>query len=92
VNASPVKEVVHISENRPEPTDLTRAVGARIRRVREAAEMTQDALAEAVGYRNGSSITYIEQGRNAIGLDTLLLICATLKISPNELFGWKGWT
>jgi transcriptional regulator with XRE-family HTH domain len=77
-------------DSRSEPTELTRAIGARVRRVRESIGMTQAELADILGYRDGSSITYIEQGRNAVKLDTLVLLCLSLRISPNELFGWKG--
>jgi transcriptional regulator with XRE-family HTH domain len=52
--------------------------------------MTQIELAEAMGYRDSSSVTYIEQGRNAVKMDGLMLLCSALKTSPNELFGWDG--
>jgi transcriptional regulator with XRE-family HTH domain len=73
---------------RSEPTDLTYAVGLRIRALRERAGMTQVELASAVGYKDGTSITFIEQGRNNIKPDVLLLLCTALGTSPNELFGW----
>lgn len=76
--------------HRSEPTDLTRAVGARIRRMRHALGLTQTELAEAVGYKDATSITFIEQGRNNLKPDVLLLLCSALKTSPNELFGWDG--
>lgn len=75
-------------DNRIEPTELTRTMGLRIRDLRLSAGMTQIDLAEAIGYRDSSSITFIEQGRNNIKLDKLLLLCAVLKTSPNDLFGW----
>ena len=75
---------------RSEPTELTYAVGLRVRALRERAGMTQVELASAVGYKDGTSITFIEQGRNNIKLDVLLLLCAALETSPNELFGWEG--
>lgn len=78
------------TDGRFEPTELTLAVGARVRRMRNRLNMTQTELAEAVGYKDPSSITYIEQGRNNLKMDTLLLLCAALKTSPNELFGWDG--
>lgn len=74
---------------RIEPTELTHAVGIRIRSRRLASGMTQVDLAAAVGFQDSSSITFIEQGRSNIKLDKLLLICAALKMSPNDLFGWE---
>lgn len=76
-------------DTRSEATDLTRAIGARIRSARVALGMTQVQLAEAAWYQNSTSITYIEQGRNTIKPDSLLFICKALKMSPNELFGWN---
>jgi len=78
------------ADNRSRPTELTVAIGARIRRMRRALGMTQIELAETIGYQDSSSITFIEQGRNNIKLDVLLLLCSALKTSPNELFGWDG--
>jgi transcriptional regulator with XRE-family HTH domain len=75
--------------NRSEPTALTRAMGDRIHRARRVARMSQTALAKEVGYQDGSSITFIEQGRNSAKPDVLLEICDVLGMSPNELFGWK---
>lgn len=77
-------------DSRSESTELTRAVGARVRRLRRGLGMTQIELAEAMGYRDSSSVTYIEQGRNAVKMDGLMLLCSALKTSPNELFGWDG--
>lgn len=76
------------TDSRSEPTSLTRAFGARVRKIRRGLGMTQIELAEELGYKDSSSITYIEQGRNALKLDVLLLLCLALKTSPNELFGW----
>lgn len=77
-------------DNRSEPTALSLAVGQRIRRLRRGLGLTQAELAETVGYRDSSSITFIEQGRNNLKMDVLLFMCSALKTSPNELFGWDG--
>lgn len=79
-----------ITDNRSEPTELSLAVGQRIRRLRRDLGMTQVELAETIGYKDSSSITFIEQGRNNLKMDVLLLMCSALKTSPNELFGWDG--
>lgn len=78
------------ASNRIEPTSLTRAVGLRVRAMREKAGMTQVELAEIIGYKDSSSVTFIEQGRNNIKLDMVPLLCAVLGMSPNDLFGWDG--
>lgn len=83
------KNVEKMTPHRSEATDVTRAMGARIRRLREELGMTQGDLAAAVGYRDSTSVTFIEQGRNNLKADVLLLMCATLKTTPNELFGWE---
>ena len=75
---------------RSEPTELTYSVGLRVRALRERAGMTQAELAARLGYKDSSSITFIEQGRNNIKPDVLLLLCTALGTSPNELFGWEG--
>lgn len=76
------------TSTRPEPTELTYSVGLRVRALRERAGMTQAELAARLGYKDSSSITFIEQGRNNIKPDVLLLLCTALGTSPNELFGW----
>lgn len=78
-----------LGDNRSEPTELTRAVGLRVRALREKAGMTQIELADAVGYRDSSSITFIEQGRNNMKPDVMVLLCTALGTSPNDLFGWE---
>jgi transcriptional regulator with XRE-family HTH domain len=76
-------------DNRSEPTELTRSIGLRVRALREKAGMTQIELASAVGYRDSSSITFIEQGRNNMKPDAMVLLCTALGTSPSELFGWE---
>lgn len=83
------KTIVH-ADSRSKSTGLTRAMGARIRDMREKAGLTQVEVAEAVGYENSSSITFIEQGRNNVKPDVLVMLCTVLNTSPNELFGWGG--
>lgn len=78
-----------VPSGRIEPTELTRAIGNRVRALRLAARMTQVDLAVALGFQDSTSITFIEQGRSNIKLDKLVLLCAVLKTSPNELFGWE---
>lgn len=76
-------------DHKSEPTELTRSIGLRVRALREKAGMTQIELASAVGYRDSSSITFIEQGRNNMKPDAMVLLCTALGTSPSELFGWE---
>lgn len=84
-----MKNVIHVN-SRSKATSLTRAMGARVRSMREGAGLTQIELAEMLGYEHSSSITFIEQGRNNIKPDVMVLLCTALNTSPNELFGWSG--
>jgi transcriptional regulator with XRE-family HTH domain len=62
-------------------------LAARLRRLRTAAKMTQEQLAEAAGLRQ-SNVTSIERG--AIlhpRLDTLRALARALKVTTAELIG-----
>lgn len=76
-------------DGRSGPTELTRSMGLRVRALREKAGMTQIELANMVGYRDSTSVTFIEQGRNNMKPDAMVLLCTALGTSPNELFGWE---
>lgn len=60
-------------------------IGAAIRQARIAAGMSQQALAEAVGYRGKSSIAHIEAGRKRLYAADLLKIARVLGIDLNAL-------
>jgi transcriptional regulator with XRE-family HTH domain len=59
-------------------------IGARIRKYREAQQMSQKELAERIGVSNGR-VSNWEQGINRPDVDILADICATLNVSPSEL-------
>ena len=63
-----------------------KAVGANIRRFREARGMLQKDLADKVG-KNKNTISNWELGRRDPGADNLRLLAAALEISPSELIG-----
>lgn len=64
--------------------DLYKAVGQRIRRIREERRLTQAELAELVSLTR-ASITNIEQGRQKLLLHTLYDIAAVLTVKPSDL-------
>jgi transcriptional regulator with XRE-family HTH domain len=79
-----------ILDSRSGSTELTRSMGARVRQLRMQLGMTQGELAKALGYQDGTSVTFIEQGRNNVKPDVLMRLCVALKTSPNALFGWEA--
>lgn len=58
--------------------------GQKIRDVRRSQGLTQELLAEKVGL-SASFLGHIERGTRVASLDTLVLLCNTLKISPEYL-------
>jgi transcriptional regulator with XRE-family HTH domain len=63
---------------------LYKAVGQRIRRIREERQLTQAELASLVSLTR-SSITNIEQGRQKLLLHTLYDIATALAVKPSDL-------
>lgn len=59
--------------------ELNKIIGLRIKRAREAADLTQEALAEKVD-RTKEAISNIERGINLPSLDTLQRICEVVKM------------
>jgi len=59
-------------------------IGSRIRRYREAKDMTQKQLAELVGVTN-SRISNYENGLNRPDCELLTDICRALAVSPSDL-------
>lgn len=55
-------------------TELSRIVGLRVKRARQAANLTQSQLAERID-RTKESISNVERGLSLPGLDTLQAIC-----------------
>src|ERR1700712_3798352 len=55
-------------------TELSRIVGLRVKRAREAANLTQSQLAERID-RTKEAVSNIERGVSLPGLDTLQAIC-----------------
>jgi transcriptional regulator with XRE-family HTH domain len=62
-------------------------IGARIRRFRRAADVTQAQLAVACEL-DDSAISNIEAGRRKVTTDDVTAIAKALAVSPSELAGW----
>ena len=64
-------------------------VGDKIRARREELGMTQDELAERMGYKSRSTITKIEKGVNDVTQSTLIKFAKALNTTPRYLLGWE---
>lgn len=62
-------------------------VGQNIKYFRKQRKMTQDDLAEAVGYNNGTAVSRMEHGEFAPSLEKLEKIAQVLNVSVPELTG-----
>lgn len=63
-------------------------IGKRIKLQRKHVGLTQEALAEKLGYRNKTSITKIENGTNDIPQSKLYAFANALDTSVSYLIGW----
>ena len=61
-----------------------------IKKRREALNMSQETLAQKVGYTSRSSIAKIENGGVDIPRSKIIAFSKALKCSPMELMGWTG--
>lgn len=59
-------------------------IGPRVRKYREALNLSQKEFAELIGVSN-SRVSNWEQGINRPDVDILARICEILKVSPSEL-------
>lgn len=60
-------------------------LGERIRKLRIANNMTQEELANLIGYTSRSTISKIELDGRGVPIDTLLLIAKALNVSVSAL-------
>lgn len=67
------------------PHDLLHTFGRRVRALRNLHGLTQEALAERVGFR-ASYVSQIENGAKGATLETLAAIAAALGMTLSELF------
>ncbi len=63
-------------------------IGHRIRYRREQLNMTQDELAQKVGYTSRSSIAKVEANANGMVQSKLVLFAQALGTTPSYLMGW----
>lgn len=66
-------------------------IGRRIRLRRERLDMTQEQLAEKLGYKSKTSINKIELGKQEITQSKIPEFAAALGITVGELMGWEGY-
>ncbi len=64
-------------------------IGTRIRTRREELSMTQEELAEKMGYKSRSTINKIELGKNDIPQNKIEAFARVLSIPPSLLMGWN---
>lgn len=62
----------------------------RIKARREELNMSQDELAQKLGYKSRSSINKIEKGENDIPQSKIVAFAQALETTPEELMGWSA--
>ena len=63
-------------------------IGKKIRDRRESLNMTQEELAEKLGYKSRSSINKIESSGRNLPQSKIVAIATALRTSPSYLMGW----
>ncbi len=71
-------------------TDINLQIGQRIRERREELGMSQNDLAELVGYTSRSTIARIEAGEIDLPQSKISAIAKALMVDPKYIFGWTG--
>ena len=61
-------------------------IGPKIKEFRKKRKLTQDELAESLGYSGKSVISHIEKGDADMTYEKILLLLKTYKVDANELF------
>ena len=68
--------------------NIKKQLGNRIREIRIANSLTQEALAEKINL-SAKSLSQIELGNNFVSAETLNDLCCALDITPKTLFDFK---
>lgn len=68
--------------------EINETLGQRIKRLRIERNMSQEQLAERLGYKSRSSINKIELGINDITQTKVIEFAEVLRITPAYLMGW----
>lgn len=63
-------------------------VGERVKRLRIERGMTQDELAEKIGYKSRATINKIESGEREMPQKMIVKFADALGTSPNYIVGW----
>jgi transcriptional regulator with XRE-family HTH domain len=69
--------------------DVDRKLGVAIRLARKRYKLTQTQLGDALGV-TFQQIQKYERGTNAVASTRIPALCRVLKISPNDLFDFRG--
>jgi len=64
-------------------------IGVYIKERRESLGMSQDELAEKMGYKSRSTIAKIEKGVNDVTQTNIVKFAQVLKTTPAYLMGWE---
>lgn len=68
---------------------MSNILGSRIRNRRNELGMTQETLAEKLGYTSRSSIAKIENGTNSLTQPKIEEFARVLQVTPSYLMGWE---
>ena len=66
------------------------SIGQRIKQRREELGLTQDELAQKLGYQSRSSINKIELGRQNLTQSKIKAFASALNVTPTYLMGWAS--
>ena len=69
-----------------QPADLMKTVGTRLRKAREARQMSQTALAKLIG-TSPNQISMIENGQSGTSIRTMVAAATVLNVSLDYLAG-----
>ncbi len=68
--------------------DTTRiAIGERIRQFRQSSSMSQQELADALGFKSGTAISLIESGARGTSAEDIPKFAKVLGVNPSDLLG-----
>lgn len=68
--------------------EIAKEIGIRVKAAREKKNMTQQELAELLGYKSKSSVAHIENGRD-IPRSMIVKLSNILDVTPAYLMGWE---